>query len=709
VASDTETVAITVTDANRAPILAAIGPKTVAENTPLTFTVAATDADGNTLTYAASGLPTGATFDPATKAFSWTPTYAQAGPHSVTFTVTDNGSPVASDSETVAIAVTDANRPPVLAAIGPKTVAENTLLTFTVAATDADGNTLTYAASGLPTGATFDPATKTFSWTPTFAQAGPHSVTFTVTDNGSPVASDSETVAITVTDANRAPAAVNDTYTATEETTLNIAVAGVLANDTDPDGNALTAALITAPSHGTLTLNANGSFTYTPALNYEGPDNFTYRANDGKADSSAATVTISVVGENDRPTISNVADQTTPSGTSLGPLGVTIGDVETAAASLVLSAASSNSALVPLSGIVLGGTGTARTVTITPAAGQSGSATITLTVSDGSATAADSFVMTVTQVVKTATTTSAPTSSLNPSTFGQAVTFSATVTGAGATPTGTVQFTENDAPLGAPVPLNASGVATLNTTALTGGTRTIKAVYSGDSRFAASTSAGLTQTVNKLTGTGTFLTLTPIQKQYSDRVLMEATVSPANAADTVTFQIGTQVLATVPVVNGKATANPQLLGNALTGSKIVTAVFNSQNYTTASKTKSMSILKEDARVAYSQPTTLCLCGKASVPITVNVSDITAIDPTIDPDAGNIGTATVTFNNRTTLATYGTVTVTPNADGKTGTATYNLPASALGTAASATITFGFIVSGSYNRNNTADNAAVTITR
>jgi hypothetical protein len=140
-------------------------------------------------------------------------------------------------------------------------------------------------------------------------------------------------------------------------------------------------------------------------------------------------------------------------------------------------------------------------------------------------------------------------------------------------------------------------------------------------------------------------------------------------------------------------------------------VFNSANYTIASKTKSMSILKEDARVAYSGPSpdALCLCGKTSIPITVNVSDITAVDAASDPDAGDIGTATVTFVNRTTLATLATVTVTPNIDRKTGTATYNFPASALGAGASTTITFGFIVSGAYNRNNTADNATITITK
>ena len=141
----------------------------------------------------------------------------------------------------------------------------------------------------------------------------------------------------------------------------------------------------------------------------------------------------------------------------------------------------------------------------------------------------------------------------------------------------------------------------------------------------------------------------------------------------------------------------------------MTAVFNSPNYTVANVSKSMSIIKEDARLAYAGTPgeTLCLCGNATVAVKMNVSDISAIDPALDPDAGDIGTATVTFRNRSTLATYGTVTVVPNADGKTGTATLNFPASALGTASSQTITFGFIVSGNYNRNSTADDVTITI--
>ena len=83
---------------------------------------------------------------------------------------------------------------------------------------------------------------------------------------------------------------------------LTVAAPGVLGNDTDPDGDPLTAALVTGPSHGTLTLNGNGSFTYTPAGNFTGSDSFTYRASDGTLTSNPATVTITVTATNDGPT-----------------------------------------------------------------------------------------------------------------------------------------------------------------------------------------------------------------------------------------------------------------------------------------------------------------------------------------------------------------------------------------------------------------------
>ena len=84
---------------------------------------------------------------------------------------------------------------------------------------------------------------------------------------------------------------------------MTVAASGVLDNDTDVDGNSLTAVAASNPSHGTLTLNANGSFTYMPNANYDGSDSFTYWANDGTVDSTTATtVSITVNPVNDAPT-----------------------------------------------------------------------------------------------------------------------------------------------------------------------------------------------------------------------------------------------------------------------------------------------------------------------------------------------------------------------------------------------------------------------
>ena len=94
---------------------------------------------------------------------------------------------------------------------------------------------------------------------------------------------------------NHKPVAVDDSYTADEDQTLTIAAPGVLGNDSDADSNPLTAVKDTDPAHGTLTLNADGSFTYTPALHYFGSDSFTYHASDGIASSNVATVSISIV------------------------------------------------------------------------------------------------------------------------------------------------------------------------------------------------------------------------------------------------------------------------------------------------------------------------------------------------------------------------------------------------------------------------------
>ena len=93
---------------------------------------------------------------------------------------------------------------------------------------------------------------------------------------------------------NAAPVANDDTYGVNQDTTFSLAANGVLANDSDADGDSLNVVLVSPPTNGSLTLNADGAFDYTPDFGFSGLDTFTYRANDGTDDSNVATVTIDV-------------------------------------------------------------------------------------------------------------------------------------------------------------------------------------------------------------------------------------------------------------------------------------------------------------------------------------------------------------------------------------------------------------------------------
>src|SRR5439155_2423781 len=143
---------------------------------------------------------------------------------------------------------------------------------------------------------------------------GPDSFTYKANDGlaDSGVA----TVAIRVHAVNNAPTAVDDTYTLDEDTTLIVSAPGVLGNDSDSDGDLLSAVLVSGPSHGTLILNAYGSFRYSPTANYNGPDSFTYQASDGATNSGVVTVTLTVNPVNDAPVAANDT-YTTPEDTIL--------------------------------------------------------------------------------------------------------------------------------------------------------------------------------------------------------------------------------------------------------------------------------------------------------------------------------------------------------------------------------------------------------
>jgi hypothetical protein len=130
-----------------------------------------------------------------------------------------------------------------------------------------------------------------FTYVPVVSYVGTDTFTYRAQDGYS--TSGVATVTITVTP-NRAPIATNDSYTLMADTTLTVPAPGILTNDSDADGDSLTAVLATGPTKGTLSLSPNGAFIYVPAANYVGTDSFTYQASDGLTNSGLATVTITV-------------------------------------------------------------------------------------------------------------------------------------------------------------------------------------------------------------------------------------------------------------------------------------------------------------------------------------------------------------------------------------------------------------------------------
>ncbi len=272
--------------ADQPPVLEPVGDRTAVVGQLLTFDVAASDLDGDNLTFSASNLPDGALFDALTGSFSWTPGSAGVFPD-IQFEVSDG---LLTDSEVITITVNEAppppNQPPALDPIGDQTAIVDQLLTFDVAATDPDSDNLTFSASNLPDGAAFDPATRSFSWTPGSAGVFPD-IQFEVSDG---LLIDSEAITITVEEpvpANQPPVLdpVGD-QTAVVDQLLTIDVAA-----SDPDGDNLTFSASNLPDGASFD-DLTGSFSWTPGSAGVFPD-IRFEVSDGLlTDSEAVTITV---------------------------------------------------------------------------------------------------------------------------------------------------------------------------------------------------------------------------------------------------------------------------------------------------------------------------------------------------------------------------------------------------------------------------------
>jgi hypothetical protein len=268
----------------------------------------------------------------------------------------------------------------------------------------------------------------------------------------------------------------------------------------------------------------------------------------------------------------------------------------------------------------------------------SGSHSITAAYAGNSSFAASTSAA-ITQAVQAASAITL-TSSPNPSGVGQSVTFTATVTPASAT--GTVQFQEGSNTLGSGT--LTSGVATFSTSSLSFGNRTITAAYAGDSSFAASVSAPLTQTVNRGTST-TSLSSSPNPSTNGQFVVFTATVAPSGATGTVTFMEGSTTLGTSGLNAGASAFSTSSLAY---GSHTVTAVYSGDTVFVGSTSAALAhTVKSPSSIVLSMS-----------PNPSNTTQAVTFTATVTPASAS---GTVAFKEGSTTLGTGTLNI--------GTATY----------------------------------------
>ncbi len=289
----TVTVNITVTAVNDAPTGTG-DTKTTPEDTPVSGSVTGTDADGDALTFTKATDPAhGSVVVNPDGTYTYAPAADYNGPDQFTIDISDGHG--GTTTVTVNITVTAVNDAP--SGTGDtKTTTEDTPVNGAVTGTDADGDVLTFTKATDPTnGSVVVNPDGTYTYTPAADYNGPDQFTIDISDSHG--GTTTVTVNITVTAVNDAPTGTGDTKTTPEDTPVSGAVTG-----TDADGDALTFTKATDPAHGSVVVNPDGTYTYTPAADYNGPDQFTIDISDGHGGTTTVTVNITVTAVNDAPT-----------------------------------------------------------------------------------------------------------------------------------------------------------------------------------------------------------------------------------------------------------------------------------------------------------------------------------------------------------------------------------------------------------------------
>ena len=418
-ASASTTFVLTVNPANDPPTISNINDQTTPENTPtgaIAFTIA--DVDNPVASLTVTGTSSNGTLIPdanivfggngANLTVTLTPVSGASGTSTITITVSDG---TATGSTTFQLNVNDVNDPPTISMISDQTTAENTptnAIPFTVGDGETAPGSLTLTASSSNTSLVpvanisfgGSGAARTVTIDPGASQSGSVTITITVSDGTS---STSTAFNLIITPVNDAPTVTPIANQTTAENTPTAAIPFNIGDAETPAANLIvtgTSSVTTLVPNGNIVFGGSGSdrtVIVTPAPGQNGPTVITISVGDGTVVTSI-TFTLTVTPVNDAPTITAITDQTTTEDVATPGLPFTVGDLETPATSLTVTASSSNNTLVPDANVVVLGSDISRSVTVTPAANQTGTTTITLTVSDGVETTSTSFQVTVSPI-----------------------------------------------------------------------------------------------------------------------------------------------------------------------------------------------------------------------------------------------------------------------------------------------------------------------
>ena len=416
--SDEVSYLVPVTLPNQSPTISALSPQSTLQNVTLSVPFTVSDPEtpaGNLILTASSSNPqlipaSSMVFggNGSARTVILSPALNQSGTAMLTISVSDGS---LSSSSSFVLTVIPVNSPPSISALPPQSVYEDNAtpaIPFTVGDNETPaGNLIVTATSSNPALA---PPSKillggsgsdrTISVLPATNQSGTVTIRVTVSDG---VLNTTASFSLNVMPVNDVPVISSLSNLVIDEDTPS----PVLSFTVGDQETAASALLVTANSSNPSLIPAAGIrlsgtsnnrfIQIAPATNQFGSATITLAVSDGAATAiSSFLVTVNPV--NDPPSISTVDPQTVNEDTPTAEIPVTIGDIESPATSLVLSATSSDPTLVPASAISLGGSGSNRTVTIQPAADQFGTATITLLVSDGNLTTYSSFPLTVNPV-----------------------------------------------------------------------------------------------------------------------------------------------------------------------------------------------------------------------------------------------------------------------------------------------------------------------